>query len=264
MLGYKVLNLTTNANQIALSSKPKRESQNKRSKKPLSDDARKQLYNDGKVGAIEKIQVSTECIVKLNGVLLDLDPSLLKKGSLIPNFSADPDQFFEQCVRPWLTRHPVLDALEIRMSGTGLHGILWLDPVVEFVEDSERDRWCSIVQIIQAVLPTDPHAPGLTATTRARGSKNTKSGKKVTQLKKGGAVSPASAIELQRQMCASPFKMLFGILTGSDRLSPCPFCNTEKSTLSALDFVGRCYECGNVTFDKLCAQLYQSKTTGRG
>lgn len=258
-------NSNAQSNQHPLSPKPKQQDQNKqRPKKPLSPDARKQLYNEGTVGPILQVQFSTERIVKLNGILLDLDPVLLKQGPLIPNVPLDPLKFFNQCVRPWLARHPILDALEIRMSGTGLHGILWLDPTVEFADDAERDRWCSIVQIIQVALPTDPNAPGMTATTRAFGSTNTKSGKKVTRLKKGGAVSPATAIELQEQMCASPFKTLFNTLTGSDRMSPCPICGGEGTTLFALEYVGKCYGCGKVKFERLCSELFQPHKSTKG
>jgi hypothetical protein len=255
----KIPKLTLRSNQSASPTKPKpKEQVEKRPKKLLSPDAREQLYNEGSVGPITQVQVSTERIANLNGILLDLDPGLLKQGPLIPNLPADPDQFLKQCVQQWLERHPVLEALELRMSGTGLHGILWLEPAVEFADDAERDRWCATVQIVQATLPTDPNAPGITATTRAIGSTNTKNDKVVRLLKKGDPVCPSDVIELQEQMCAAPFKTLFSILTGTDRMSPCPFCGKDETSLAALDYVGKCYGCGTVTFERLCSELFLS------
>ena len=100
------------------------------------------------------------------------------------------------------------------------------------------------MKIVQAVLPTDPMAPGVTATTRALGSVNSKNGQEVRRLKEGSKVSPKDVIALQEEMCAAPFGTLFQVLTGSDRMSPCPFCG--KESLVALDHVGLCYGCGKV------------------
>jgi hypothetical protein len=114
-----------------------------------------------------------------------------------------------------------------------------------------------IVQIIQAALPTDANAPGITATTRALDSINSKNGQKVRRLKNGQKVSTENVVALQQQMCASPFKTLFYTLTGSDRISPCPICGREGTSLVALDHVGKCYGCGKVTLEQLCNELFQ-------
>jgi len=228
----------------------------------LPPNARQQLFNGGEVGPIEQIRVSTERIVRLNGILFDLDPQNLRGGPLLPALSPDPESFFEQCVQRWLANHPLLQHLEVRASGTGLHAILWLDPPVEFADDAERTRWCSIVKVVQAVLPTDPLAPGITATTRALGSVNTKNGQEVRRIKEGHSASPADVIALQEEMCASPFRTLFQVLTGAERMSPCPFCDQE--TLVALDHVGKCYGCGKVTFERLCSELFQSAKSMEG
>jgi hypothetical protein len=221
----------------------------------LPPDAREQLFNGGAVGPIAHIQVSTERIVKLNGILFDIDPANLREGSLLPVLCQEPQAFYEQCVQQWLANHPLLEHLEVRASGTGIHCILWLDPPVEFAEDADRKRWCSVVKIVQAALPTDPLAPGITATTRALGSINSKNGQVVRRLKEGQPVVPAEAIALQEQMSAAPFGTLFQVLTGSDRVSPCPFCG--KETLVALNHVGKCYGCGKVNFERLCSELFQ-------
>jgi hypothetical protein len=221
----------------------------------LPPDAREQLFNEGAVGPIDHVQVSTERIAKLNGILFDLDPQNLREGPLLPAMCQDPEQFFEQCVQRWLGNHPLLQHLEVRVSGTGLHGILWLDPAVEFAEEADRKRWCSIVKIVQAILLTDPLAPGVTATARAVGSVNSKNGQEVRRLKEGQPVSRKDVIALSEEMCAAPFNTLFRILTGTDRISPCPFCDRE--TLVALHHAGVCYGCGKVSFERLCGELFQ-------
>jgi hypothetical protein len=251
-------------NKPSPSPKQKLKPKSKKRQRRPPPDARKQLYNEGKIGLIQDVQVSTERIMKLNGILFDLDADKLKQGPLIPNRSLDPSQFYSDCVQPWQTRHPVLEQLEVRISGTGLHGILWLDESVEFADDAQRDRWCSIYTIVQSTLPTDPNAPGITATTRALGSINSRNNQTVRILRKGGKVSAADVIGLQEQMCATPFKTLFHILTGADRMSPCPFCSGEGTTMSALDHVGMCYGCGKVTFVKLCQELFQQQTADKG
>lgn len=221
----------------------------------LPPDSREQLFNGGAVGLIEHIQVSTERIAKLNGVLLDIDPLNLRESALLPRLSHDPVHFYEDCLRRWLANHPLLQHLEVRASGTGLHAILWLEPPVVFADDAERTRWCSIVKIVQAVLPTDPLAPGITATTRAVDSINAKNNQEVRRLKEGHPVSPADVIVLQEEMCAAPFGTLFQVLTGTKKKSPCPFCGQES--LVALNHVGKCYGCGKITFERLCKELFQ-------
>ena len=98
-------------------------------------------------------------------------------------------------------------------------------------------------------------APGITATTRALDSINVKNNQIVRLLKEGTPVSPADVIALQKEMCAAPFGTLFHILTGTDRMSPCPSC--RKETLVALNHVGKCYGCGKINFERLCNKLFQ-------
>lgn len=46
-------------------------------------DTREALFNDGAVGPIQRIQVSTERIVALRGILFDIDPDLLHQGAFV-------------------------------------------------------------------------------------------------------------------------------------------------------------------------------------
>ena len=75
--------------------------------------------------------------------------------------------------------------------------------------------------------------------------------------RKARPVSPADVIALSEEMCAAPFRTLFHILTGSDRMSPCPFCG--KESLVALNHVGKCYGCGKVNFERLCERAISIK-----
>jgi len=230
---------------------PKVAKDGKRRKKTLAPDVRKQLFNDGAVGPIEKIQVSTERIVRVRGVLFDLDLTLYRSGTIISRVPKDPKVWYQQVVLPWLSRHPVLNKAEVRFTGGGIHVIPWFAEPVEIENDSDRERWAAIVQVVQVALPVDPQAPGITATTRAFGSTNSKNGARVVRLKKGQLVSTDEVLDLYEAMCSSPFKTVMTILTGADRVSPCPVCNKPESSLLALDHIGQCYQCGRIKLDQL-------------
>ena len=102
------------------------------------EDIREQLVNEGRTGHFGHIQVSTERIVKLRGILFDIDPGLLRPGFLLGQISLNPVELYEQTVKAWLQRHPALRGCEVRVSGTGLHVILrvWV---------CGRDRWTCLV-----------------------------------------------------------------------------------------------------------------------
>ena len=224
-------------------------------------DLRKQLFNAGKVGPIEAVQVSTDCIVQLKGILYDLDLAAYQAKPLIPGLSQNVDKFFRRVVRPWLDRHPVLKKAEVRATGTGLHALLWFDRPIKFDTAADRDRWAGIVKVVQAALPIDPDQPGITATTRALGSINSKNGAMVRQLTKGTPVSQEDVLALFDEMCASPFKTVLKILTGSDCVSPCPVCKKEGTKLSAMDYAGRCYgSCGTLKLETLYDLVFAART----
>src|SRR5262245_25615845 len=68
-------------------------------------DYREQLFNEGNVGPIDHIQVSTERIVRLNGILFDIDPQNLRESPLLPAVLQDPEQFYQAYVQRWLANH---------------------------------------------------------------------------------------------------------------------------------------------------------------
>src|SRR5205823_4305741 len=101
-------------------------------------------------------------------------PNLFRPEVVDDRTRSSPARFYRQIVAPWLERHPVLMDAEVLCSGRGLHVIPWFANPVEFSTDAERRRWSGIIKAVQAVLPTDPSAPGLTALSRPVGSTNGK------------------------------------------------------------------------------------------
>jgi hypothetical protein len=240
---------------------PKKARKGKPTKSPAID-LRRQLFNEGRVGRIEQIQVSASCIVQLNGILFDLDPPLYRSGSLTQGLSKNPEKFYKNVVRPWLDRHVTLKNCEVRATGTGLHAILWFDKPVVFNNVGDRDRWAGIVKVVQAALPIDPDQPGITATTRALKSINSKNGAVVRQLSKGTPVTQADVLALFNEMCSSPFESVLKILTGGDSVTPCPVCGKDGTQLAAMDYAGRCYgSCGTVKLETLYDLVFTPRMT---
>jgi hypothetical protein len=231
-------------------------------KKAVPPDYREQLFNDGKIGPIDGIQVSTDRIVRVRGILYDLDLNLYHAGVVIPRVPKDPKTLYRRIVRDWLSRHPVLNKAEVRFTGGGIHVIPWFAEPVEIENDGDREQWAAIVQVVQAALPVDPQAPGITATTRAFHSTNSKNDSKVIRLKEGQPVSTDEVLALYEEMCSSPFKTVMTILTGGDRISPCPVCNKPESSLLALDYIGRCYVCGKVNLGQLYDLVLRPRKPG--
>ena len=221
---------------------------------PLRDprvDQRQQLYNNGESGPFSVIQVSIERILSLNAILFDIDPLLIRESSLTPSVPRGPREFYETVAKIWLSHHPVLRKAEVRISGTGLHVILRILNPPTFGTDGERDRWTGIVQAVQAALPIDTRQPHITAATRPIGSVNSKNGATVELLTPGEPVTQAEVLSLYDNMQHSPFKTVLQILAGDSKIKPCPFCNKPGKQLSALDRIGKCYGCGNVTLTQL-------------
>ncbi len=216
------------------------------------DDPREQLYNAREVGPFRSVQRGADQIAILWGYFFDLDLGLFRPGPLCPGLEAGPGGFFEQTVRPWLARHPVLAEAEVRCSGTGLHVITWLEEPVEFDTDGRRRRWDGMVRAIQALLPVDPHQPGIAGLTRPVGSVNSKNGSTVVRLKDGTPVAAERVERLFEQMHKSPFMTVMSVLLGGERVRPCPACGAEGTTLVAGDYLGHCYgACGKVGLDDL-------------
>jgi hypothetical protein len=220
-------------------------------------DHREALYNEGAVGPAADIQIPTERITRLNGLLLDLDPDLLAPGNSLFPPAGDPRGFFDGVVAA-LDRHPLLRSAEVRSSGGGLHVVLRFDPPVELASAADQKRWSTLVRAVQASVPADPRAPGITALTRPIGSVNSKNGAVVEQLRPGQAVDPARVESFVRELEAAPFRVVAAVLLGGDRIEPCPVCRKPGSSLGVLDRHGHCYRCGPVSLERLYELVYRA------
>jgi hypothetical protein len=220
-------------------------------------DVRETLWNEVRTGPAGSIQVPIERITLLRGILLDLDPArLLAENPWFPP-AADPAEFHAG-IQDVLRRHPLARHAEIRRSGTGLHGIIWLAPPVELTSAAEQTWWANLVRATQCSLPVDPNAPGITSLTRAIGSKNSKNGAVVAVLEPGEPIDPAGVIAFVEGLAKAPFKTVATILLGSDHLRPCPICLLDGTHLDVLDRVGRCYgRCGDVSMPQLFDAIYK-------
>jgi len=218
-------------------------------------DLREQLVNDGAIGPITQVSVPMENITRVNGILLDVDLGLFRTTIAGKNWKFNTTSFYEQIIKPMLARHSVLARAQVRLSGTGLHVILRLDPPIIFSNEAERQKWAAIIPAIQRVLPSDPDAPGMTGTTRPIGSVNGKNGVKVVLLANGAPVTPDQVEDLFKEICAAPVQVVTRILFGTERISPCPVCGEADTVLSAGDRVAKCYGgrggCGQVKLAKL-------------
>ena len=215
-------------------------------------DHREQLYNQGLTGPITDVQISTDRITKLLGIMFDIDPKLFRTSSVIPIVPTDPNDFYTVVVKPWLSRHPLLNRAEVRCSGTGVHVLLWFVDPPEFTTDEERRRWEGVVLAVQCALPIDPDQPGITAVTRPIGSVNSKNGATVTQFAAGEPVRSDEVLDLYHQLQETPFRTVGQILFGADKVSPCPKCGKPGTNMSLLDRMGQCYGgCGRLQLSDL-------------
>src|SRR5262249_31767818 len=140
-----------------------------------SADTREALYNDQPTGLAGQIQLPLERITTLHGFIMDMDPDILDDDN--PHFppDRDPRAFFAGMVSR-LERDPLARHAEGRASGRGLHLIVRLSPPVQLNSAGDQSYWDHIVRAVQATLPSDVSAPGITVLTRPIGSLNSKNG----------------------------------------------------------------------------------------
>ncbi len=224
---------------------------------------REAMFNDGVTGTASRIQLPTGRITRLRGLMIDVDPGkLIPDNPLFPP-AEDPREFFGR-IQAVLDRHPLVRDAEVRSTGTGLHLLLWFEPPVELEDAGGQRRWDGLIRLTQATLPSDPNAPGITALTRPVGSINSKNGARVEKIRRGSPVDPQRVVEFAAQVKAAPFRVVAGILLGSERVTPCPICSGARSALAALDHAGRCYGCGSVSLATLYGAILAAEGAGRG
>jgi len=219
-------------------------------------DQREQLYNDRRTGTFAEVQLPLERITRLHAIMLDLDPKLLRAGNGLFEAADDPETF-HQFIRPALDRHPLAAGAEVRISGTGLHLLVWLDPPVELTTNEDQRYWAALVKAVQRTLPVDPDMPGITALTRPIDSHNSKNGALVRMLLPGSKVSPSVVEEYVCRLGAAPFREVAVVLLGDMKVIPCPLCRKQGKRLDVLDRRGKCYGgCGPVHLHQLFDHIY--------
>ena len=219
-----------------------------------STDLREQLFNQRLTGAISAVATPTEQVCQLHGILYDIDVKLFRVGGtfkVLPQMNSR--DLFQTVIQPMLFRHPVLECLEVRCSGEGLHGLLWLDSPILLRTSNDVRRWEFTTGVVQAALPIDSNQPRLNALTRPIGSVNSKNGQVVEQIKQGTPASEDDIIHLFREMQRNPYAMIQKIWFGSEHIEPCPVCNCEGSYLEVTsENYGECYgNCHRITIDRL-------------
>ena len=227
-----------------------------RSTGPYVPDRREALFNEGAVGEITEVQRSKSEVTSIKGIMLDLDPHLINPDFL----PSTPTKIqFAQHVERWCQNHPTLAKAEIRMTGSGVHVLLWPDTPIVLNSTADQDRWDGVIKTIQGCLPTDPAQPGITACTRPIDSINSKNSASVQRATEGKKVTEKELLDLADQMIEEPVKTFCLIVFGSDSISPCPICSAKESKFTAYKHVGKCYECKSINLQKLLGKLYASE-----
>ena len=129
---------------------------------------------------------------------------------------------------------------------------------------ADQRRWAILVRAVQASLPSDPNAPGITGLTRPIGSINSKNGAVVKVLRPGTPIDPDRVREFVAELAAAPFRVVATILLGADTVAPCPLCRAPGSRLGVLDRLGKCYGCGKVTLERLFDTILTDPPPGAG
>jgi hypothetical protein len=221
-----------------------------------NQDLREQLVNECQSGTFAQAQLAAERITSLHGILFDLDPGRYRPGNPILPPDPDPKTFFTN-IEAVLDRHPLARSAEVRVTGTGLHVIVRLCPAVELTSSAEQEHWEHIVRAVQATLPADVNAPGITALTRPVGSVNSKNGRTVEVIRPGTTVSAEQVTAFLTRVARAPFKEVISVLLGGLRVTPCPVCRGEGTRLDVLNYVGMCYgHCGKLKLAQVFDSIY--------
>ena len=224
-------------------------------------DLRESLYNDRAVGLITDIQLPAERITKLHGIMFDFDPKILVPGNSLFPPAETPEEFYAG-IKSILELHALARHAEVRVSGTGLHLLVRIQPAVELKSAADQQRSGKIVKVVQRTLPVDPDMPGITAVTRPIGSVNGKNGAIVKTLKPGEAIAPEVVEQFMALLALGAFREVGLPLVGEQRVHPCPVCRGDGTRLDLLDWIGMCYgNCGKITLEHLFDSIYLPRPT---
>jgi hypothetical protein len=213
-----------------------------------ASDERESLVNSRERGPANRIATKVEEVASIHGFMSDLDCKILDPAIVGEKCVRSAEALYEQHVRHWLDRDPVLAKVEVRDSGYGLHVLLILDEPIICSGDDAR-HWDKIARGLRNVLPGDPSLNGIVAMTRPVGALNTKGDppKTVRLLRKGTPITRAEILDLNERVTNAPARLWMRLFFDSERTSPCPLCRDTSKTLGvAGNWQVQCYECGRV------------------
>ncbi len=214
---------------------------------------REALYNSGDRGPAYVIARPVDEITAINGFMIDVDLKLLNPDVLGEPSLASPAAFYERHLCHWLDRDTVLAKAEVRDTGGGLHPILRLDePVV--IPAGQQRQWDAVARGLHSALPGDPKLGGIIAMTRPVGELNLKYDppREIRRLREGSPVTQKEVLGLVERLARAPARLWMNLVTGGERVSPCPLCRKEGTSLGiAGGWKVQCYECGRVDAARL-------------
>jgi hypothetical protein len=229
------------------------------SKPQYDNDERESLVNDCRRGTKYEITPKVVEVTSIHAFMNDLDCKMLDPEVVGMESVESGAAFYDQHVRFWLERDPVLSKAEVRDSGHGLHVLLWLDePII--VGDGEAQVWDAVARGICKALPGDPNLNGIIALTRPVGAMNTKQEphREVKVLRSGKPVTRAEILDLNRRLSDQPAHLWMRLFFGGERVDPCPLCGKESLGVAG-SWQCRCYGCGRVDAASLVYRVYLPK-----
>ena len=218
-------------------------------------------FNGGERGPAHAIAKPIEGIAAIRGFMIDLDLKLLDPKVIGDEAAGSAEVFYEQHVRHWLDRDPVLKKAEVRDTGGGLHVLLQLDEPVIIVPGQQR-AWDGVARGLHGVLPGDPNLSGIIAMTRPVGALNLKYDppREVRLLREGQPVTQREVLDLVERMTRAPARVWMNVLHGGERATPCPLCRGEATSLGvAGNWQVQCYDCGRKDAASLVYRFYTSE-----
>lgn len=212
-----------------------------------SCDDREAIYNGRDRGPAHAIARPVDEVAAINGFMIDLDCKLLDQGIVGQSAAGSAASLFDEHVRHWLERDPVLAKAEVRDTGGGLHILLWVESPI-LIQGGEAREWDRVARGLRNCLPSDPEVNGIIAMTRPVGALNTKYAppREVRVLREGQPVTRDEVLELSRRVIEQPARLWMRLFFGAERTSPCPLCNKGESLGVAGNWKCQCYECGSV------------------
>lgn len=224
-------------------------------------DEREAIFNGRERGPAHAIERPVDEIAAISGFMNDLDLKLLNPEVLGESALASPAAFYEQHVRHWLDRDPVLRKAQVRDTGGGVHVLLWLDePVI--ISAGQQRQWDAVARGLHDALPGDPNLTGIIAMTRPVGALNLKYDppREVQLLREGTPVTQKEVLDLIERLATAPARLWMNLVTGGERASPCPLCRKEGTSLGiAGGWKFQCYKCGRVDAAALVYRHYTAE-----